>query len=141
VTGILLYNGKQASREHEADIMRQKLQLRPDGPKLFEEEAATDGDKNVGIDSEGVASAVGVNNNFIKRVRFTVGQADYKRTVLSLKDEDDGTRFEVPDTLLRRETAQYQYRLDMANFKKKDAPFSFSFASTRTGEMLVDSAD
>lgn len=74
-----------------------------DGPKFFEEEAAANGDNlDVGIDSHNVADAIGVNNDYIRRVRFTFGQADYKRTVLSLRDEDDPSRFDVPEELVSR---------------------------------------
>lgn len=57
---------------------------------------------DVGIDSHNVADAIGVNNDYIRRVRFTFGQADYKRTVLSLSDEDDETRFEVPEEFVAK---------------------------------------
>ena len=92
----------------------------------------------VGVDSEGVAGALGVNNAFVKRVAFSFGQADYQRTVLSLS-ADGEERFDIPEPIVPKLTPKEQYRLDMANFQFDDTPFSFSFASPRTGEKLIDS--
>jgi hypothetical protein len=96
--------------------MRRKLGLSDDGPKLFENETGNADDLNIGINSHSVTDAIGVNNDFIRRVRFTFGQADYKRTVLSLSDEDDPARFDIPEEIVPRQTSQYQFRLDMIDF-------------------------
>lgn len=119
--------------------MKQKLRLKVNDQKLLqEEEGPVDDGVGVGVDSQNVAKAVGVNNDFIRRVRFTFGQADYKRTVLSLSDEDDPSRFDIPEELVSKQSAQFQFRLDMVDFQYKLSPFSFSFASTRTGQPILN---
>jgi hypothetical protein len=95
-------------------------------------------DVGVGIDSHNVAASRGVNNDFIQRVRYAFGQASYKRTVLSLTDDNNSERFDIPDDLVAKQTGQYQYRLDMVDFEFKPDPFTFKFKSTRSGETLID---
>jgi len=143
-TGRLLYNSSVASEGHEAWAHRTRLSLLGQDPSaqdtlFFKGEAPQDGDKRVGVDSHAVAQAIGPNNEYVKKVRYTFAQADYKRTVLSLGD-DEHERFDIPEELVPKQQAGAQFRLEMASFKYKDAPFSFSFASTRTGETLIDSA-
>lgn len=93
---------------------------------------------SVGVDSHNVASSRGVNNDFISRVRYAFGQASYKRTVLSLTDDNNEKRFDIPDDLVAKQAGQYQYRLDMVDFHFNKDPFTFKFKSTRTGETLID---
>jgi hypothetical protein len=81
-------------------------------------------DMAVGVNSHNVAASLGVNNNFIERVRYAFGQASYKRTVLSLTD-DKNERFDIPDDLVAKQTGQYQYRLDMVDFHFQPDPFTF----------------
>lgn len=57
-----------------------------------------------GIDSHNVANSRGVNNNFLERVQYSFGQASYKRTVLSLTDEIEGSnRFDIPDDIVSKQ--------------------------------------
>ena len=111
----------------------------------MEEFAAAKGLKDdeafAGIDSHNVANSRGVNNDYIESVRYAFGQSNYKRTVLSLSDDNDSTRFDIPNDIVAKQSGQYQFRLDMVDFKFQRDPFSFSFASTRTGEMLIDTAE
>ena len=109
----------------------------------------------VGIDSHNVADSRGVNNDYIQRVRYAFGQSSFKRTVLSLSEDSgnnsnstNGTNgvstspgFDIPEELVSKQTGQYSFRLDMVDFKLKDDPFSFSLASTKTGEVLIDTTD
>ena len=119
-TGVLEYNTSLTTEEaHEAHkkAMRQTYKhafgeeeaIKFFGKEEIEavEEQPTDSDmtKRVGVDSEEIASAVGVNNRFVRRVRFTFGQADYHRTVLSLRDDEDDGRFEIPEELVSKQTA------------------------------------
>lgn len=94
-----------------------------------------------GIETQTVVHSRGVNNDYIPRVRYAFGQSSYKRTVLSLTDDNDETRFDIPEDVVPKQTGQYQYRLDMADFHFQPDPFSFQFKSTRTGETLIDTTD
>ena len=95
-------------------------------------------DTVAGIETKNVASSRGLNNNFLNRVRYKFGQSSYKRTVLSLTDDLDPERFDIPEDPVSKQKPEYQYRLDFVDFKFARDPFSFSFASTRTGEKLID---
>ena len=79
-----------------------------------------------------------MNNDFLKRVRFTFGQVDPTQTVLSLTDDDDENRFSVPENLVNKSSPQPEQRLDKSNFQILEKPFSFSFTNARTGETLID---
>lgn len=94
-----------------------------------------------GIETKNVVHSRGVNNDYIPRVRYAFGQSSYKRTVLSLTDDNDETRFDIPEDVVPKQTGQYQYRLDMADFHFQPKPFSFQFKSTRTGETLIDTTN
>ena len=58
------------------------------------------GDDPVGINTETVAASRGVNNDFLQEVHYSFGQASYKRTVLSLSDNKNDARFEIPDDIV-----------------------------------------
>lgn len=59
-------------------------------------------DTVAGIETKNVASSRGLNNNFLNRVRYKFGQSSYKRTVLSLTDDDDESRFDIPEDLVSK---------------------------------------
>jgi hypothetical protein len=111
-------------------------------PQLSSSEQAQSGEvsdgQQVGVETETIVNAVGVNNNFLKRVRFTFGQVDPTQTVLSLTDDDDQNRFSVPENLVNKSSPQPEQRLDKSNFQILEKPFSFSFTNARTGETMID---
>lgn len=59
-------------------------------------------DEVAGIQTKNVASSRGVNNNFLNRVRYQFGQSSYKRTVLSLTDDINDSRFDIPEDLVNK---------------------------------------
>lgn len=112
-------------------------------PKLTSsDEAGEDGalkeDLKVGVDSATIINAIGTNNEFVPRVRYTFGQVDPTQTVLQLTDAVDENRYSAPDHLVNRSQPQAEQRLDKSNFQILEQPFSFSFASAHTGEKMID---
>jgi len=124
--GVLQFNKSQFATEKGVEFLRS-----PSASSVKD-------DAEVGVDTENVASSRGVNNDFIERVRYNFGQASYKRTVLSLTDDNNPERFDIPDDIVAKQTGQYQFRLDAVGFHFQPDPFTFQFKSTRTGETLID---
>jgi len=83
----------------------------------------------------------GPNNEIIKRVRFEVGQADYKLAYLFMTDANS-ERYSPPEDLVRKRGAQGTMRLDMCGFELFTDPFAISFSNTRNpDEKLVHTQD
>jgi len=93
--GVLQFNKSQFATEKSVEFLRS-----PPASSVKD-------DAEVGVDTENVASSRGVNNDFIERVRYNFGQASYKRTVLSLTDDNNPERFDIPDDIVAKQTGQY----------------------------------
>lgn len=135
LAGTLRYNGSAPGHEAWAASKRSTEELFQGRTKKEDV-----GAEQVGVDSEGIASSLGPNNEYVDAVSYTFGQVGYKTTVLSLQAEGDDSRFDIPQELVAKQSSGPQFRLDMVDLEYKSKPFSFSFASTLTGEKLVDSA-
>lgn len=127
LTGLLRHNASVGSAEYEAWArsagygMVGQSHLAPQDNLFFKsifnssKEDVHAGER-VGVDSQKIAGILGENNHYVERVRYTFGQVDYKRTVLSISDEDDDSRFEIPEELVARQVTGPQFRLDMVDF-------------------------
>ena len=81
-------------------------------------------DKTIKATPKNVPS--GANNEYIKNVKFEVGQADYKMAYVTLTDADK-ERWSIPEEFVNKTTAQQTMDLDMCGFELFKQPFGFRF--------------
>ena len=103
--GFNPYYSEEDSETTSVDSREGVLRFNSSFPTM-EEFAAAKGLKDdeafAGIDSHNVANSRGVNNDYIESVRYAFGQSNYKRTVLSLSDDNDSTRFDIPNDIVAK---------------------------------------
>jgi hypothetical protein len=80
---------------------------------------------------------IGVNNYYIKNVKFDFTQVDYKVTKLLFTDNDDTDwRFGIPSDVVGSKPDNSQMSMDMVGFSHTTNPFGFGFRSTRQADVI-----
>lgn len=103
--------------------------------------SAQAGAKNLSVDAKTIP--VGVNNQIVEKVRFKFGQSARGRSFLSLSDEEDPKRWDIPEDVVAKDKEDIAGRLNMSNFKVSTDPFWFQFgiSSGSSSEVLIDTKD
>jgi len=78
---------------------------------------------------------IGVNNQYIKNVKFEFSQVDYKVTKVMFTDNST-SRFSIPTDVVGAMGANAQMSTNMAGFSYKNKPFGFEFRSTREADVI-----
>jgi hypothetical protein len=69
---------------------------------------------------------IGPNNKLIKKVKFEIGQSDYKTAFVKLTDAEN-ERYSIPEDLVNQASSNPTMDLEMLGFEMTTAPFGFKF--------------
>ena len=69
----------------------------------------------------------GANNQYIKNVKFEIGQSDFKTAYVRLTDAEN-ERYSIPDDIVNKPSSNPTMDLEMLGFEMFNAPFGFKFS-------------
>ena len=85
------------------------------------------GDNDTKIEASPRSVPTGANNQLIKKVKFEVGQSDFKTAYIRLTDAEN-ERYSIPDDIVNKPSSNPTMDLEMLGFEMFNSPFGFRFS-------------